>query len=197
MFAVSLASAVACGTVVATYITKNLYSDLLTRTGIDTESGKAQTQKQLAALSYRDDALLYVFISLGLAALGSLPGEPAAGSGACWFEGLVSRAFTLAAAGYGPGFCVSNVCVCFFTFHVPCRWVLLMCVQLFAVVVLRRVVHLSWHLHVVMWPLPVAVTLLPLITATYGPPATADGLGWCWVVQQVPPHTHTHVVCVP
>ena len=193
MFAVSLASAVACGTVVATYITKRLYSDLLLRTGIDTESGKAQTQKQLAALSYRDDALLYVFISLGLAALGSLPGEPAAGSGACWFEGLVSRAFTLAAAGFVG---VSNVwsVPAFFTFHVSCRWVLLMCVQLFAVVVLRRVVHLSWHLHLVMWPLPVAVTLLPLITATYAPPATADGLGWCWVVQQVrppPPHTLT------
>ena len=194
MFAVSLASAVACGTVVATYITKLMYSDLLTRTGIDTESGKAQTQKQLAALSYRDDALLYVFISLGLAALGSLPGEPAAGSGACWFEGLVSRAFTLAAAGYGPGFYILTTVVCtsLFTFHVPCRWVLLMCVQLFAVVVLRRVVHLSWHLHLVMWPLPMVVTLLPLATATYGPPATADGLGWCWVVQQVrPPHTRT------
>lgn len=100
MFAVSLASVVACSTVVATYLVKRLYSDLLLKAGNDSESGKMQTVKQMAQLSYRDDSLLYVFIALGLAALGSLPGEPMAGSAACWFEGIVSRTFTLTAAGY-------------------------------------------------------------------------------------------------
>ena len=157
MFAMSLLSMIGCGTVLLTYYMKHLYITLLVNEINDREkepnllSVKDVTTHNLRLIgkvSYRDDMVLFVFISHFFTSLGSLMGEPYPDSVQCWFEGIMTNWFTLSS----------------------CCWIVFMSYQLYAVIVHSTIVHVVPWMHVVAWVAPLFVTLLPLAHMTYNPP---------------------------
>ena len=157
MFVLSMVSLLGCGTVLLTYYIKHLYITLLVNEINDREkqlnnlSVKDVTSHNLRLIgkvSYRDDMVLFVFISHFLTSLGSLMGEPLPDSVACWFEGIMTNWFTLSS----------------------CCWIVLMSYQLYSVIVHSTILHVSSLMHVVAWVAPLFVTLLPLAHMTYNPP---------------------------
>lgn len=102
------------------------------------------------------EIVFYIGVSNFLTSLGSMMGEPVDRSAACWFEAIGTNIFSLSSM----------------TWNVVLTYMLLM-------IVAGRGFKLTWMIHVCAWGLPVIVTLLPFINATYGAP---DGLGWCFVV---------------
>ena len=157
MFALSLASILGCGTVLLTYYIKHLYITLLVNEINDREKspnmlsmkdGTTTNLRLIGKVSYRDDMVLFVFISHFLTSLGSLVGEPLPDSFACWFEGIMTNWFTLSS----------------------CCWIMFMSFQLYSVIVRSKILHISSWMHVVAWVAPLFVTLLPLAHMTYNPP---------------------------
>ena len=157
MFALSLVSIIGCGTVLFTYYIKHLYITLLVNeinereTQPTKETGKDVTTLNLRLIgkvTYRDDMVLFVFISHFLTSLGSLVGEPLPDSFACWYEGIMTNWFTLSS----------------------CCWIVFMSYQLYSVILRSTIVHISSWMHVVAWVAPLFVTLLPLAHMTYNPP---------------------------
>jgi hypothetical protein len=105
----------------------------------------------------------YIAVSDLLSALGSVVGLPPSGSGACWFEGVVTNVFTLTSV----------------------MWTVVISLMMYSIVVYGKVLPLNWKYHVVCWGLPISLTFIPLATnVTYG-----STMGtWCWLI----PTAHSH-----
>jgi len=99
----------------------------------------------------------YIQWSNFLTSIGSMVGEPASASFACWFEGITTNIFSLS----------SNL------------WSLVINFLLFSILFCKKPMQIRWIHHMLCWGLPIVVTCLPLINSTYGAP---DGINWCWVV---------------
>ena len=157
MFALSFVSMIGCGTVLLTYYIKHLYITLLVNEINDREKQPTSSSvkdvtthnlRLIGKISYRDDMVLFVFISHFFTSLGSLMGEPLPDSIACWFEGIITNWFTLSS----------------------CCWIVFLSYQLYAVIVQSTIVHVTAPMHVFAWVAPLFVTLLPLAHMTYNPP---------------------------
>jgi hypothetical protein len=107
--------------------------------------------------------LFFIFISNMCTALGSCPGWPADQTFACWFEGIMTNIFTLAAV----------------------MWTVVLTWKLFCIVSSIRSDKIRWYHHLVSWSIPIFATCIPFVNSTYGAPL---GLGWCWVVD-IPGYT--------
>lgn len=102
------------------------------------------------------EIVFYISISNFLSSIGSIMGEPVDRSAACWFEAIVTNIFSLTSM----------------------TWNVVLTYMLF-VIVSGKGFKLTWWIHLFSWSLPIIVTILPFMNATYGAP---DGLGWCFIV---------------
>jgi hypothetical protein len=103
-------------------------------------------------------AVFYMFISNMLTSFGSLTGAPADGSGACWFEGIVTNIFTLSSV----------------------LWTAVLTLMLYSLLVSKHPMKVTLLTHAICWGIPLLATFLPFIDSTYGSPGGAED--WCWVV---------------
>jgi hypothetical protein len=104
-------------------------------------------------------AMAYIAFSNLITSLGSMMGEPHDESAACWFMGIGTNVFTLSA-----------------TF-----WFVVLSLMVYYIGVQGKVVTFTWHVHLICWGAPIAVTLLPLaFNMRYG--SIPHGGEWCFVV---------------
>lgn len=104
--------------------------------------------------------IFYISVSNFLSNLGSSFGEPVGGSAPCWLEGLLTNIFPLSSM----------------------LWSMQLSFMIFHIVYYTKVSQVDWRHHLMCWFLPVSVSLLPLINASYGPLGD-DGVGWCYIVE--------------
>jgi hypothetical protein len=89
---------------------------------------------------------IYIAASNLISAVGSSLGSVPTGSIECWFQGFITNIFTLSSI----------------------FWTTFVTRTLYIIVIGGKYEYISWWQHVTCWVLPVIVSTLPLINATYG-----------------------------
>ena len=102
--------------------------------------------------------IFYISISTLVSALSTTVGMPEDRSAECYFESVVSNISTLASA----------------------FWTVILSIQLYSIVVLKKLFPITLVVHAIIWSLATLVTVLPLTQVRYG---SAEGLAWCFLVE--------------
>ena len=102
--------------------------------------------------------VLYINLCNLISSTGSVLGFPKPGSGGCLYQGLATGIFPVASV----------------------FWTIVVSFTLFNIVVFNKTFEISYMIHAVCWILPIILTFLPFINATYGSPNVNPG--WCFIV---------------
>ena len=94
------------------------------------------------------EILHYVFIANIFNSAGTTVGFPSERNWQCWWEGLVTNIFTLAAV----------------------NWSMVLTLLLYSIVGFKKPLTVTKLHHLFSWGIPIIVSLIPLSTSTYGPP---------------------------